>query len=217
DRLTGRQVDPLGFLPRVFPGLSENLRHINGALSLIGVLGLLLAFGHSILAMSGEETMAQVYREVESPKLPNFKKAAFVIFTYSLILTAGISFLAVLLIPDEVRMKDYADNLLGGLAMHVVGPAWSRILLNAVVVAAGFLILSGAVNTSIIGSSGVLNRVAEDGVLPDKLQKPHSKYGTTYRILYIIVGLQVFTIVATPTHFILLPAASPFPPICTFL
>jgi hypothetical protein len=26
--------------------------------------------------MSGEETLAQVYREVESPKLQNFKKAA---------------------------------------------------------------------------------------------------------------------------------------------
>ena len=74
--------------------------------SIIGVIGLLLAFGHSILAMSGEETLAQVYREVESPKLPNFKKAAFIVFVYSLVLTASISFLAVLLIPDEVRMKD---------------------------------------------------------------------------------------------------------------
>ena len=40
--------------------------------------------------MSGEETLAQVYREVESPKLPNFKKAAFIVFVYSLVLTAGI-------------------------------------------------------------------------------------------------------------------------------
>ena len=58
-----------------------------------------IAFGHSILAMSGEETLAQVYREVESPKLLNFKKAAFIVFVYSIVLTAGISFLAVLLIP----------------------------------------------------------------------------------------------------------------------
>ena len=64
--------------------------------------------------MSGEETLAQVYREVESPKLGNFKKAAFIVFLYSLLFTGGISFLAVLLIPDEVRMKDYADNLVGG-------------------------------------------------------------------------------------------------------
>src|SRR5262249_10282964 len=147
-------------------------------LSVLGVCGLIIAFGHSILAMSGEETMAQVYREVESPKMQNFKKGALVIFTYALILTGSVSFLAVMLIPNEVRMKDYADNLLGGLAMHVVGPTAARLVLNALVVAAGFLILSGAVNTSIIGSNGVLNRVAEDGVLPDRLQKPHPRYGT---------------------------------------
>ena len=85
-----------------------------------------IAFGHSILAMSGEETLAQVYREVESPKLPNFKKAAFIVFIYSLVLTAGISFLAVLLIPDDVRMAKYSDNLLGGLAMNVFGPHWAE-------------------------------------------------------------------------------------------
>ena len=112
--------DPLGFLGQ-YPAF--------GFLRIVGVIGLFIAFGHSILAMSGEETLAQVYREVESPKLPNFKKAAFIVFVYSLVLTAGISFLAVLLIPDEVRMKVYTDNLIGGLAMHVVGPptgsSWS--------------------------------------------------------------------------------------------
>ena len=107
-------------------------------LSLMGVLGVLVAFGHSILAMSGEETLAQVYREVESPKLKNFKKAAFIVFVYSLVFTAGVSFLAVLLIPDEVRMTRYADNLIGGLAMNVVGPVWARLLLNAFVVVVGF-------------------------------------------------------------------------------
>ena len=36
-------------------------------LSMVGMFGILIAFGHSILAMSGEETLAQVYREVEVP------------------------------------------------------------------------------------------------------------------------------------------------------
>src|SRR4029077_13040483 len=121
-------------------------------LSWIGLLGIGIAFGHSILAMSGEETLAQVYREVESPKMPNFKKAAFIVFVYSLLLTGGISFLAVLLIPDQVRMKEYGDNLIGGLAMNVAGPIALRLLLNAFVVIVGGLILAGAVNTAIIGS-----------------------------------------------------------------
>ena len=67
--------------------------------------------------------------------------------------------------------------------MHVVGPPLARLLLNAFVVIVGFLILAGAVNTAIIGSNGVLNRVAEDGVLPDWFLKPHRRYGTTYRML----------------------------------
>ena len=39
-------------------------------------------------------------------------------------------------------------------------------------VVVGVLILSAAVNTSIIGSNGVLNRVAEDGVLSDWFREP---------------------------------------------
>ena len=186
-------------------------------LSLAGLFGILLAFGHSILAMSGEETLAQVYREVESPKLLNFKKAAFVVFLYSLIFTVGISFLAVLLIPDDVRMARYADNLIGGLAMSVVGPVWLRLLLNAFVVLVGFLILSGAVNTAMIGANGVLNRVAEDGVVPAWLQKPHPRYGTTHRLLGLILALQVTTILASRGDVIMLGEAYAFGVVWSFV
>ncbi|MBY0232715.1 MAG: amino acid permease [Gemmataceae bacterium] len=186
-------------------------------LSVIGVLGLFIAFGHSILAMSGEETLAQVYREVEAPKLQNFKKAAFVVFVYSLVLTAGVSFLAVLLIPDSQRLPEYSGNLLGGLAMNVIGPLWLRIILQAVVVVVGFLILSGAVNTAIIGSNGVLNRVAEDGVVPDWFLKPHPHYGTTYRLLYCILGMQLATIVLSQGDVFVLGEAYAFGVVWSFV
>jgi len=52
---------------------------------LITVIAVFVALGHSVLAMSGAESLAQVYREIEYPKLPNLKKAALVIFLYSLI------------------------------------------------------------------------------------------------------------------------------------
>ena len=167
-------------------------------LSIIGLIGILIAFGHSILAMSGEETLAQVYREVESPKLKNFKRAAFIVFIYSLVLTVGISFLAVLLIPDDVRMANIprqSDRRAGDERDRAAcGPSSCC---KAFVVVIGFLILAGAVNTAIIGSNGVLNRVAEDGVMPDWFLKPHSKYGTTYRMLALILVLQLFTIIAS--------------------
>ncbi len=182
-----------------------------------GLIGLMIAFGHSILAMSGEETLAQVYREVQSPKLPNFKKAAFIVFVYSLLFTASISFLAVWLIPDQVRMRDYSDNLIGGLAMYVVGFPWMRLLLNGFVVVIGFLILAGAVNTAIIGSNGVLNRVAEDGVLPDWFLKPHRRYGTTYRLLFLIVALQIGVLIVSQGDMLLLGEAYAFGVVWSFV
>jgi len=157
---------------------------------------LLLGFGHSVLAMSGEETLAQVNREIAHPKLLNLKKAAVVIGVYALLFTALTSFFAVMIIPDTVR-PEFFGNLIGGIAMHLWGPLWARLIFHGFVVLVGVLILSGAHNTSIVGANGVLNRVAEDGVLADTFQKPHPRFGTSYRIINLVVGLQLLTIVLT--------------------
>src|SRR5262245_11088015 len=120
--VTGQQEDPLGWLAGT--SVADELRNpqtINW-LSLLGAVGLVIAFGHSILAMSGEETLAQVYREVESPKLPNFKKVGFIVFAYSLLLTGSTNFFCMVLIPDHLRMTEYYDNWMGGLAMQLIGP-----------------------------------------------------------------------------------------------
>ncbi|HEY7352133.1 MAG TPA: APC family permease [Terriglobales bacterium] len=157
---------------------------------------LLLGFGHSVLAMSGEETLAQVNREIAHPKLQNLKKAAVVIGIYALLFTALTSFFAVMIIPDAER-HIYFGNLIGGIAMNLWGPVWARLFFHGFVVLVGVLILAGAHNTSIVGANGVLNRVAEDGVLTASFQKPHRRYGTSYRIINLVVGLQLLTIVVT--------------------
>ena len=180
-----------------------------------GLLGIFIALGHSVLAMSGEETLAQTYREIEHPKLLNLKKAAFLIFIYSLILTSLVSFFAVMIIPDEGR-KDFLDNLIGGLAMHVVGPLQLRLAFHAFVVLVGVLILSGAVNTAIVGSNGVLNRVSEDGVLAAWFRQPHVRFGTSYRIINLIAALQIVTILLSRGDVFLLGEAYAFGVIWSF-
>ncbi len=159
----------------------------------ITVIAILIGLGHSLLAMSGEESLAQVNREIAHPKLKNLERAGFVIFIYSLLFTSLVSFFAVMIIPDGPRQK-FLDNLIGGLAMYLVGPVSVRLLFHGFVVLVGTLILAGAVNTAIIGSNGVLNRVAEDGVLPDWFRHPHKTYGTTNRLINLIVILQLTTI-----------------------
>src|SRR5215472_1773650 len=200
-------------LPRL-----SNLTYSNDALGwlrhtslpyTIGLIGILIGLGHSVLAMSGEETMAQVYREIEHPKLKNLEKAGFVIFAYSLIFTAGVTFFAVMIIPDSVRGM-FQDNLIGGLAMYLVGPLWARIAFRGFVAVVGTLMLAGAVNTSIVGSNGVLNRVSEDGILPQWFRHPQRKYGTTHRILNLVVILQILTIILSRGDIFILGEAYAF-------
>jgi amino acid transporter len=239
---------------------------------ILGALGILVAFGHSLLAMSGEESLAQVNREIAAPKLKNLKRTGLLIFVFSLVLTGSISFLAVLLIPDGKRVvtqvvnngtattenvlgktywevdylrkgpapngqngdwgyvikrtlsahgeevphpterilvvdrsvqhveRDnggYRDNLINGLVQNLAGPPALKIAMECMVVMVGFLILAGAVNTSMIGSNGVLNRLAEDGVLTPWFQHPHRRFGTTNRLINLVVVMQLIVIVAS--------------------
>jgi len=175
----------------------------------IGFVGILIGLGHSVLAMSGEETMAQVYREIEHPKLPNLKKAALIIFLYSLVFTAGATFFAVMIIPDSTRAQ-FQENLIGGLAMNLVGPLSLRLAFHIFVVVVGVLMLAGAVNTAIVGSNGVLNRVSEDGILPEWFRRPHKRFGTSHRILNLVVALQLLTIILSRGDIFILGEAYAF-------
>jgi amino acid transporter/nucleotide-binding universal stress UspA family protein len=235
-------------LPPFRPVLTpESEGWLAGFPRIVGTFGVLIAFGHTLLAMSGEESLAQVYREIEAPKVKNLKKAGFVIVFYSLLLTAVVTFFAILIIPDRERIKTvvedgagktevasvvqtrtaagavervatkedgttftlppaahvvresgkYTDNLISGLVMHMAGPTALRLTLQAFVVFVGFLILSGAVNTSIVGSNGVLNRLAEDGILTPWFLHPQRRFGTTHRLINIVCILQLLTIFAS--------------------
>jgi amino acid transporter len=176
------------------PLTKESLGWLHGTFfEHLTVIILFVGFGHSVLAMSGEETLAQVNREIEHPKLKNLEKTGLVIFIYSLLFTSLVSFFAVMIIPDNVR-PNYFANLIGGIAMYLPGAEVPKLLFHGFVVLVGVLILAGAQNTSIVGANGVLNRVAEDGVLTGWFQKPHHRFGTSYRIINLIVLMQLLTI-----------------------
>ena len=183
--------------------------------ALLGLIGILIAFGHSFLAMSGEESLAQVNRELEYPKHKNLMKAGMVIFLYSMLFTSLVSFFAYAIIPDGVRSQ-YFDNMISGISMNLVGPLPLKLIFQAFIVVVGFLMLAGAVNTAIIGSNGVLNRVSEDGVLTDWFRSPHKKYGTTFRMINMIVILQLLTIIGSRGNVYVLGEAYAFGVIWSF-
>jgi len=131
------------------------------------------------------------------------------------ICTGVISILCVMIIPDATRPMFY-DNMIGGLVMNLAGPEVLKLGFHIFVVIVGVLILAGAVNTSLIGVNGVLNRVAEDGVLLDWFRKPQKKYGTTYRILTMMALLQIITIIFSRGDVFLLGEAYAFGVVWSF-
>src|SRR5438128_1722997 len=107
------QLPPNPFHPGVVPLTKESLGWLHGTwLSHLTWIIVFVGFGHSVLAMSGEETLAQVNREIEHPKLKNLEKTGLVIFVYSLLFTSLVSFFAVMMISDKVRPEHFA-NLIG--------------------------------------------------------------------------------------------------------
>jgi amino acid transporter len=210
------QLPPNPLHAGVVPLNKESLGWLNGTwISHLTWIILFVGFGHSVLAMSGEETLAQVNREIEHPKLKNLEKTGLVIFIYSLLFTSLVSFFAVMIIPDSVR-PDFFANLIGGIAMYLAGPMMLKLFFHGFVVLVGVLILAGAQNTSIVGANGVLNRVAEDGVLTSWFQRPHTRFGTSYRIINLIVGMQLATIILSRGNVYVLAALYAFGVIWSF-
>lgn len=228
--------DAVGWLPKIAPGALQDLPVESppadsstpdevppepryglkpNAGALLGLIGILIAFGHSFLAMSGEESLAQVNRELEYPKHRNLMKAGMVIFLYSMLFTSLVSFFAYAIIPDNVR-SHYFDNMISGISMNLVGPMPLKLIFQAFIVVVGFLMLAGAVNTAIIGSNGVLNRVSEDGVLTDWFRAPHKRYGTTFHMINMIVILQLLTIIGSRGNVYVLGEAYAFGVIWSF-
>ncbi len=208
-------TDAVGWMPRLIPRAFQEAKSaappatspeqspaeprfklIANAGALIGLIGILMAFGHSFLAMSGEESLAQVNRELEFPKHKNLMRAGLIIFLYSILFTSLVSFFAYAIIPDNVRPQ-YFDNLISGIAINLAGPTTLKLAFQAFIVVVGFLMLAGAINTAIVGANGVLNRVSEDGVMTDWFRAPHRKYGTTYRMINLIVVLQLVAIIGS--------------------
>ncbi len=181
----------------------------------IPMVAIIIAFGHSLLSMSGFETLAQVYREIAYPKLKNLRITANIVCWYAVICTGVVTVFAGMIIPDSERPKYFA-NLIGGLAMNLSGPYLLRLGFHMFVVVVGGLILAGAVNTSIIGANGVLNRVAEDGVLLPWFRKPHPKFGTTSRIVNLITILQIATIIGSRGDMTVLAEAYAFGVVWSF-
>ncbi len=151
------------------PFIPEN----TGRFGQYGISGIIRGAGVVFLAYIGFDAVTTAGQESRNPQrdmpigiLVSLSICAFLYILVALVLTGLVKYNR-LLVPDPMSV-----------AIDAAGPGllWLRPLISGGAVAA----LTSVILVMLLGQSRVLYRMAEDGLLPSKLAKIHSRYRTPY-------------------------------------
>ncbi|MCF6166983.1 APC family permease [Lutibacter sp.] len=146
-------------------------------------------FAASMLGVSGFESSANFVEEQQKGVFPKTLKNMWSIVSIINPLMA-IFALALFTIPI-LQSPEYQNTLLVEMGKHV-GGKWVAVLISI----DAFLVLSGAVLTSFVGVSGLLERMTLDRILPQFFLKKNKK-GSSYRIILMFFFLSVSVLLIT--------------------
>ena len=146
-------------------------------------------FAASMLGVSGFESSANFVEEQKKGVFPKTLKNMWIIVSIinPLMAVFALALFAIPLLNSDV----YQNTLLVEMASHV-GGNWVAILISI----DAFLVLSGAVLTSFVGVSGLLERMTLDRILPQFFLKKN-KRGSSYRIIIMFLLLAVSVLLIT--------------------
>lgn len=148
-----------------------------------------LGFAASMLGVSGFESSANFVEEQQKGVFPKTLKNMWIVVSVINPLAAlfALSLFAMPLLQSDA----YQNTLLIEMASHV-GGHWLAILIAI----DAFLVLSGAVLTSFVGVSGLLERMALDRILPQYFLKKNNR-GSSYRIILVFLFLTISVLLIT--------------------
>lgn len=150
---------------------------------------ILLGFAASMLGVSGFESSANFVEEQEKGVFPKTLKNMWAIVSIINPLMAVFA-LALFTIP-MLQSSEFQNTLLIEMGTHV-GGKW----VAALIAVDAFLVLSGAVLTSFVGVSGLLERMTLDRIMPRFFLKKSSR-GSSYRIILMFFFLSVSVLLIT--------------------
>lgn len=146
-------------------------------------------FAASMLGVSGFESSANFVEEQQKGVFPKTLKNMWVIVSIINPLMAVFA-LSLFAIP-VLQSADYQNTLLVQMGEYVGGD-W----VAAVIAIDAFLVLSGAVLTSFVGVTGLLERMTLDRIMPQFFLKKN-KRGSSYRIIILFFILAVSVLLIT--------------------
>ncbi len=148
-----------------------------------------LGFAASMLGVSGFESSANFVEEQKKGVFPKTLRNMWSIVSVINPLMAVFA-LALFALP-VLQSDDYQNTLLIEMGKYV-GGEWVAVLIAV----DAFLVLSGAVLTSYVGVTGLLERMTLDRVLPPFFLKKNKK-GSSYRIIVMFFILSVSVLLIT--------------------
>ncbi len=148
-----------------------------------------LGFAASMLGVSGFESSANFVEEQKPGVFPKTLRNMWAIVSIINPLMAVFA-LALFTLPI-LQSDDYQNTLLIEMGKYV-GGEW----VAALIAVDAFLVLSGAVLTSFVGVSGLLERMTLDRVMPPYFLKKN-KRGSSYRIIIMFFVLCVSVLLIT--------------------
>ncbi len=146
-------------------------------------------FAASMLGVSGFESSANFVEEQKKGVFPKTLKNMWAIVSVINPLMAILA-LSLFAIP-ALQSDEFQNTLLIEMANHV-GGNWLAVLIAI----DAFLVLSGAVLTSFVGVSGLLERMTLDRIMPQFFLKKNSR-GSSYRIIIMFFLLSVSVLLIT--------------------
>ena len=150
---------------------------------------IILGFAASMLGVSGFESSANFVEEQEKGVFPKTLRNMWAIVSIINPLMAVFA-LALFTIP-MLQSSEYQNTLLIEMGNHV-GGKW----IAGLIAIDAFLVLSGAVLTSFVGVSGLLERMTLDRIMPQFFLKK-TKKGSSYRIIIMFFLLCVSVLLIT--------------------
>ena len=164
--------------------------HINWQIPITSgniVTALFLGFSAAMLGISGFESSANFVEEQQHGVFPKTLRNMWGIVSF---FNPVLAFLLICIIP-LAQVGEHKESLLAYLG-QTTGGSWLAYLISIDAV----LVLCGAVLTSFVGVSGLLNRMTLDRILPNYFLKQNSK-GANYRIIISFLILCISVLFAT--------------------
>ena len=151
------------------------------------IMALFLGFSAAMLGISGFESSANFVEEQESGIFPKTLRNMWLAVSFFNPLIA----LIIIFVLPLASVGAHQESLLAYVG-EVTGGKWLAYLISGDAV----LVLCGAVLTSFVGVSGLVNRMTLDRILPNFFLKQNKK-GSHYRIAFAFLLLCVSVLIAT--------------------